>query len=218
MKLRSLALALSFVLLAYLPFGSAMADPPPSLDAPEWAQGPHSAMHMLLEKTVLALDILTVDVRVGKEVHRRFLELIGNNKRYTEKLGADLAAVALEADEALVQVRYLRKISFSQWLEGVNENLDRAEAAKLITPEVRRRVQERLPSIFAALKERGYERGDRLFYRPRPGAVRMVVVSEKGKVYVDHTDTGKESPLVVMASYFAPKGDFREPLLRSLFE
>ena len=191
MKFRSLALALAVVLSAYLPFGSAMADPPPSLDAPEWAQGPHSAMHMLLEKTLLALDVLAVDIRVSKQVHRRFVEVIGNNKRYTEKLGADLAAVVLEADEALVQVRYLRKISFSQWLEGVNENLDRAEAAKLITPEVRRRVQERLPLIFAALKERGYERGDRLFYRLRSGAVRMVVVSEKGTIYVDQIDSGK---------------------------
>ena len=175
-------------------------------------------MHMLLEKTLVGLDVLTVDVRVGKQVHRRFVEVIGNNKRYTEKLGADLAGVALEADEALVQVRYLRKVSFSQFLEGVNENLDRAEAAKLITPEVKRRVQERLPRIFAALKERGYESGDRLLYRLRPGSVRMVVVSEKGKVMVDQTDTGKDPPRVVMASYFAPNGDFREPLLRSLFD
>jgi hypothetical protein len=217
MKLRVLALVFAFA--TWLSIDPAGAEaPPPSLDGPEWARGPHSAMHMLLEKTLLGVDVLTVDVRVGKPVHRRFVEVIGNNKRYSEKLGADLAAVALEADEALVQVRYLRKVSFAQWLEGVTENLDRAEAAKLITPEMKRRVLGRLPLIFASLKERGYENGDRLLYRVRPSAVRMVVVSEKGTVYVDRTDAGKDPPRIVMASYFAPEGDFREPLLRSLFD
>ena len=216
--IRPLPLVLAFAFAACLCVGPAMADVPPSVDAPEWARGRFSAMHMLLEKTLMGLDVLTVDVRVSKQVRRRFVEIIGNNKRYTEKLGADLAAVALEADEALVQVRYLRKVSFSQWLEGVNENLDRAEAAKLITPDVKRRVQARLPVLFAALKERGYESGDRLLYRVRADSVRMVVVSEKGRIYVDTTDFDKDAPRVVMASYFAPNGDFREPLLRSLFD
>jgi hypothetical protein len=175
-------------------------------------------MHMLLEKTLLNVDVLTVDIRVGKNVHRRFIDIIGKNKRYTEKLGAELAAITLEADEALVQVRYLRNVSFRQWLEGVGENLDRAEAAKLITRDVKRRVKERLPVIFAALKERGYERGDRLLYRLRPNSVRMVVVSEKGTIYVDHIDAERDAPRVVIASYLAPRGDFREPLLRSLFD
>jgi hypothetical protein len=175
-------------------------------------------MHMLLEKTVVKLDVLTVDVRVGKDVHRRFVEVIGKNRQYSEKLGERLADVALGADDALVQVRYLRKITFSQWMEGVSENLDRAEAAKLITPEVRRRVQERLPVAFAAIKERGYETGDRLFYRVRSDSVRMVVVGAKGEIHVDTVDGGKDPSHVVMASYFAPHGDFREPLLRSLFD
>jgi hypothetical protein len=211
-------LALAFALAAYQTVGQALADAPPSLDSPEWARGRHSAMHMLLEKTLLDVDVLTVDVRVGKSVHRRFIDTIGSNKRYTEKLGAELAAVTLDADEALVQVRYLRNVSFNQWLDGVGENLDRAEAAKLITPDIKRRVKARLPVTFAAIKERGYERGDRLLYRLRPGSVRMVVVSEKGKLHVDHIDAERDAPRVVMASYFAPGGDFREPLLRSLFD
>ena len=198
--------------------GTVMADTPPSLDSPEWAKGRYSGMHMLLEKTVLKVDVLTVDVRVGKAVHRRFVEVIGKNKQYSEGLGERLAEVALGADDALVQVRYLRNITFAQWMEGVLENLERAEAAQLITPEVRRRVQTRLPVLFAALKERGYQTGDRLFYRVRGDSVRMVVVGEKGTIHLDKIDAGKEPPHVVMASYFAPKGDFREPLLRSLFE
>jgi len=209
-------LPLAFVFLAWL--SAASADAPPSPASQEWAQGPYSAMHMLLEKTIFNVDVLTVDVRVGRNVHRRLVDVIGTNQRYSEQLGERLAKVVLDTDDALVEVGYLRDISFKQWMEGVIENLDRAEAAQLITKEIRQRVQERVPVAFAAIKERGYERGDRLLYRVRADSVRMVVVSEKGKIYVDTTDVGKDAPRVVMASYFAPRSDFREPLLRSLFD
>ena len=156
-------------------------------------------MHMLLRKTLLKVHVLTVDVRVGKSVHRRFAELIGN-KPYSDELGKRLASVALDADDALVQVRYLRKVSFKQWLEGVSENFDHAEAAGLIRPELRRRIETRLPVMFAAITERGFERGDRLLYRVRSSSLRSVVVNEKGKILVDHADPGRESGRVVMAS------------------
>jgi hypothetical protein len=214
MKLLRLPLALVFV--AWLSVAS--ADAPPSLTSQEWAQGPYSAMHMLLEKTILDVDVLTVDVRFGRQVHRRLVDVIGTNKHYSEQLGERLAKVALDADDALVEVGYLRDISFKQWMEGVIENLEHAAAAKLITKEIRQRAQERVPVAFAAIKERGYERGDRLLYRVRADSVRMVVVSEKGKIYVDTIDMGKDAPRIVMASYFAPRSDFREPLLRSLFD
>jgi hypothetical protein len=215
MKLLSIRLA--FVIAAWLFVVAARSAAPPSLSSPEWAQGPYSAMHMLLEKTVFNVDVLIVDVRVGKRVQRRFVDVIGINKRYCETLGDALAKVVLDADDALVEVRYLRYISFHQWMEGVIENLDRAESAKLITKDVRQRAQARVPVAFTAIRERGYERSDRLLYRVRADSVRMVVVSEKGEIYVDTTDVDKDAPRVVMASYFAPKTDFREPLLRSLF-
>ena len=72
--------------------------------------------------------------------------------------------------------------------------------------------------IVGVLRERGFERGDRLLYRVRASSLRSVVVNEKGKILVDQTDPGRESGRVVMASYFAPNNDFREPLLRSLFD
>jgi hypothetical protein len=214
--MKLLRLPLAFVFSAWLSVAS--ADAPPSPTSQEWAQGAHSAMHMLLEKTVFNVDVLTVDVRVGRQVHRRLVDVIGPNKQYSEQLGERLAKVAIDADDALVEVGYLRDISFKQWMEGVIENLDRAEAAKLITKEIRQRAQERVPVAFAAIKERGYEHGDRLLYRVRADSVRMVVVSEKGKIYVDTTDIGTDAPRIVMASYFAPRSDFREPLLRSLFD
>ena len=216
--MKILTICLALVIVGSLSLVSARSDVPPSLSSPEWAQGPHSAMHMLLEKTMFNVDVLTVDVRVGPRVYRRFVDVIGTNQRYSAQLGDALAKVAVDADDALVEVRYLRDISFEQWMEGVSENLDRAESAKLVTKDIRQRVQARVPVAFASIRARGYKDGDRLLYRVRAGSVRMVVVCENGKICVDTIDVDKDAPRVVMASYFAPKSDFREPLLRSLFD
>jgi hypothetical protein len=105
---------------------------------------------MLLEKTVLNVDVLTVDVRVGRQVHRRLVDVIGTNQRYSEQLGERLASVVLDADDALIEVGYLRDISCKQPMEGVIENLDHAEAAKFITREIRQRAQERVPTALIA--------------------------------------------------------------------
>jgi hypothetical protein len=209
----SFAIALVLLLLA----GRASTEPLPSLDSKEWAEGRYSSMHMLLRKTFLEVNVLTVDVRVGKGVHRRFVEIIGS-KPYSDELGKRLAGVAVDADDALVQVRYLRNVSFKQWLEGVAENFDYAQAAGLIPPELRRRIEARLPVMFRAITARGFERGDRLLYRVSSSSLRSVVVTKKGKILVDQNDPGRESGRVVMASYFAPNNEFREPLLRSLFD
>ena len=207
------ALALVFDIFA----ARASAEQLPSLSSPEWAQGPHSAMHMLLEATIFKIDVLTVDVRVGKAVQRHFDEIIGT-RSYSRELADQLWQVALEAEEMLIQVQFARDVSFQQWLEGVHENLAQAQAAQLISPELRSRVEARILVDFASLRERGYQRGDRLFYRMRADGLRLVVVSAGGHVHLDLADPGKEPAQVVRASYFTPNGVFREPLLRSIFD
>lgn len=206
-------------LLASLAFGSLVSAgaPPPSLKSNELAQGPYSAMHMLLEKTFLNVDVLTVDVRFGKKIHPQLVK-IAKGKKYSEALGNQAAKVAIGADDALVQLRFVRDVSLSQWIDAVRENLQQARDAKLITPALQQKVSQGLPKWFAAINDRGYEKYDRLLYRVRPNSLRTVVVTAKGQVLVERTDKGKDPGRVVMASYFAPKSDFRELLLKSLFK
>jgi hypothetical protein len=45
-----------------------------------------------------------------------------------------------------------------------------------------------------------------------------VVVSTGGQVLIDLVDREQGPRRVVLPSYFAPKSDFREPLLRSLVD
>ena len=99
------SLGLHAWLLASLCVGSLMANRPlPSQKSKQLAQGPYSSMHMLLEKTILKIDVATVNVRFGKKAQRRFAEL-ARGKEYTDALGQQLASVATQAEQALVQMR-----------------------------------------------------------------------------------------------------------------
>lgn len=216
MKSRSLISAAC--LCAALFAGSAFAsEPPPSLSSPDLGQGPYSAMHMLLEKTFLKVDVLTVDVKFGKDTQARLAEL-ARGKQYSDGLAKQVADVAIRSEDAVVQLKFLRNVSLDQWMDAVRDNLKQARAAGLITAKVEERVNQALPNAFAAVRERGYKKGDRVLYRLRPDSLRTVVVTADGKVLLDQTERDKEARHVVLASYFAPESDFRELLLKSLFK
>jgi len=213
---RSLAVALGLtaVLLApALMAGGAL----PSLDAPELAQGPYSSMHMLLQKTVLKIDVATVDVRVDKPTQAHFAEL-ARGQQYSYPLDAQLASAAIAAPHAVVQMQFVRDVPLNRWIGVVRDNLELAREAGLITKDIEQKVSNAIPQWFAPLAERGYQKNDRLIYSITPDSLRTVVVSAGGQLLLDLSDHEAGARRVVMASYFAPKSDTREPLIRSLVE
>jgi hypothetical protein len=187
----------------------------PSLDSPELARGRYAAAHMLLEKTIFGIRVADIDVRFDRPAQSHFAEL-SHDKLYSEALEEQLAAVAIGAAHAVVQMKFLRDIPFHRWLGGVRDNLGQARAAGLITPQTERRVGEGIPNLFAAIRERGYQKGDRLVYAVTPESLRTVLVSAAGQVLVDTSDCDPGVGHVVLASFFAPQSDSREPLLRAL--
>jgi hypothetical protein len=198
--------------------GAAVADGPlPSLDAPELGQGPYSLLHMRLQKTILNINVADIDVRFDKATQAKMAEL-ARGKPYSEGLAHQLSLLTLDAKHAVFQMKFLRDIPLNRWIGVVKDSLDDARAAGLITADMQNRVMQGLPQWFGALKDRGYEKGDRLMYAVTPDAVRSVVASAGGQVFVDRIDKGHEGRRVVISSYFAPKSEFREPLLRSLVE
>lgn len=208
------ALGLAAVLLApALVAGGAL----PSLDAPELAQGPYSSMHMLLQKTVLKINVATIDVRVDRPTQSRFTEL-ARDKGYSYELDAQLAATAIGAAHAVVQMQFVRDIPLNRWVGVVRDNMELAREAGLITRDIERKVSDGIPQWFAPLADRGYQKGDRLIYAVSPDALRTVVVSASGQLLLDLTEREQGARKVVLASYFAPKSDTREPLIRSLVE
>jgi hypothetical protein len=211
-------LALAAGGVATLLAGPAPAGGPlPSLDAPDLAKGPYSSMHMLLQKTILNVNVATIDVRFDKPAQTRLAEL-ARGKTYSDGLGHQLALAAIASQRAVVQMQFKRDIPLNRWIGVVKDNLEQARKAGLITREVEQQVGQSLSQWFGALKDRGYEKGDRLIYSVMPDGVRSVVVSTGGQVLVDRMDAGAGAARVVLGSYFATGSEFREPLLRSLFE
>jgi hypothetical protein len=174
-------------------------------------------MHMLLQKTILSINVATIEVRVDKPTQTR-LTGIASGQQYSDALAQQLANVAIGAERAVVQMHFKRDIGLNRWIGVVRENLEQARKAGLISADLERQVGQGLPQWFAALKERGYEKNDRLVYAVVPDSLRTVVVSAGGQVLVDRTDREPGARRVVMASYFAYGSEFREPLLRSLFQ
>ncbi|HXJ22203.1 MAG TPA: hypothetical protein VMT03_18420 [Polyangia bacterium] len=207
---------LAVALVSCLAASAARADgPPPSLNAPDLGQGPYSLMHMRLQKTLLKINVADIDVRVDKPTQAKLAQTAAG-QAYSEALDYQLAPIAIAAPHAVVQMQFVRDVPLNRWIGVVRDNLEQAREAGLITRDVERRVGDALPNWFAPLKDRGYLKGDRVLYSVSPQALRTVVVSEGGQVLLDMTEHEEGARRVVLASYFAPKSDTREPLLRSL--
>jgi hypothetical protein len=210
--------AASAWLLVTVIAGAPLAGAPlPALEGGDLGQGPYAAMHMLLQKTVLNIKVATIDVRFDKGTQARFAQL-ATGKGYAPDLGHQLALAAIDAKHAVVVMQFQRDIPLNRWIGVVKDNLEQARKASLITREVEQRVGNSLADWFGALKDRGYEKDDRLIYAVMPDSVRSVVVSKGGQVFVDRVDQGHEGRRVVLGSYFATGSEFREPLLKSMFE
>ena len=195
---------------------AARADgPPPSLNAPELGQGPYSLMHMRLQKTLLKINVADIDVRVDKPTQAKLAQTAAGQS-YSEALDYRLAPIAISAPRAVVQMQFVRDVPLNRWIGVVRDNLEQARDAGLITRDIEHRVSDALPNWFAPLKDRGYLKGDRVLYSVTPDALRTVVVSAGGQVLLDMTEHEEGARRVVLSSYFAPKSDTREPLLRSL--
>lgn len=195
--------------------GVCLAASLPSLNDSELGRGAFSRMHMLVEKTVLAIDVAKLEVRVDPQTAQAFRKIAKGKKR-TPALERELAQAMFRAKYAVFELKLLRGISLEQYITGVRESLADARAAGLIDEAMRKRVSRGLPTWFKSLKERGLEKGDRVVYKITPSELRTVVITKSGGVPVDRTDAGKDKRMILLGSYFAPKTEYRELLFASL--
>jgi hypothetical protein len=187
----------------------------PSLTDAELGQGLFSKMHMLIEKTLLAVDVATLEVRVDPKTEVAF-ESIAKGKPYTQALESELARTMFGAKFAVFELTFLRGISLSQYVDGVRESLNDAHEAGLIDDALRKRVSAGLPRWFEAVQKRGFHEGDRVVYAITPTQLRTTVITQGGQVSVDRTDIGADKRMILLGSYFAPGTSYRKALLSSL--
>jgi hypothetical protein len=210
-SLRTWAFGSALILLCT----TSIAGSTPSLEDADFGKGKFARMHMLLEKTILLVDVATIDVRVAPSTEAA-LEKAARGRAYNSALEEDLAKIMFGAPSAMVQIKFVREITLEQFVGGVRESLDEAHHAGKIDAALRQRVSAGLPEWFKAMKESGFRDGDRVIYKIGPNHLRTVVVRKNGQVMVDRTIDGADKRMILLGSYFAAKTSYREPLLRSL--
>lgn len=209
----------SLTLAGYLFAASALGqsvDLPSTLDLGQLGKVRHSRMQMKLEKTIFKVDVLTVDVWLGDEGAGRLGEFVEGGS-YSNERADSVSAVALQSRDAFVRIEFLREISLSQFLDGIDENMRRLPEEGILERSDYERIRAGLPVWFDFLRERGIWEGDEVFYRIRGDTLRTVYRSADGSILLDQTDVGAANRLSLLGSYFVRGSDFRKGLVKSLF-
>lgn len=192
------------------------AEPEPTLSL--LPGGPFSTMHMLLEKTVFSVDVLTLDVRIDRAVASGLADALAGIERDDRAYAAAVAEAALGADELIGRIEFQRGISLRQFLDAVNTDMRKTVDVGWLHPSRYREVRDGLPIWFSFLAQRGIREGDRLSYHVRGDTLRTVFASADGEILLDQTDVGRHHVMAVVGTWFAPRSSFREKLIRSLFD
>jgi len=208
----SLAGALSVLLV------SLMAAQGPLIDLDSLATGPFARMSTLYEKRFLffSIDVLSLEIRFGSEVAEKVKSLVQSGDE-PSKVADSIADTAIHAQDAFVQIRFVRDISLNRFLQEARENTKLVREAGLIDNPFYEHISENLPIWYASLADRGIREGDELFYRIRGESLRTVYRGVDGRIFVDQEDQGKVASLAVLGGYFVAKSKFRKGLLQSLF-
>lgn len=200
-----------------LPGQSLAADTTIAADTVGAGAGTFGRMHMLLERTILKVDVLTLDVRVGPTTAARIKRLVTKSSG-SGGLSESVAAAALEATDVLTRLEFHRDVGLDRFLGGIRDNLRRATRAGIVTPDQFRSISADLPQWYSFLADRDIRSGDRMYQRVRSDTLRTVYVGAEGDLLLDQVDVGPERRLAVLGGYFAPGSDFREGLVASVLD
>jgi hypothetical protein len=175
---------------------------------------PGSHLHMLLEKTLFKVDVLTLDLCVDADAGARISALLARAR--SRALDDSIARAVLAAHEAIGRIRFLRDIDYGTFLDGVIEEQHKAVEAGWLADSTHRAVRAALPDWYSFLENRNIEVGDQLIYRFRADTVKTQYLTPAGEVTMERQQTGEERRASVLTTWLAPGSSFRGGLLQSL--
>lgn len=184
-------------------------------DSAPLATDRYGHLQMKLEKTWFKVDVVRVDVWFDTTTRDRFRAL-AEGQRYSDPLAERIAQAALQAQDVQIQIEFLRDASHGEFLDAARDNLARARDAGYISKATFATSWRGVQTDFAPLRRRGFEDGDRLIYRTRGGAL-QTIVNAGDRVLLDVTSPDPNARRALLASYFAPRSDFRKGLIKDLF-
>jgi hypothetical protein len=178
--------------------------------APE-LNGAH--MRTTLEKTFLKIDVLSLDLCLDSAAAVRIRALM---TQPDEEAADSIARAAIEANEALGRIRFLRDIGYGQFLDGIAEEQRNAVKTGLLDDSTHVAVRASLPEWFSFLENRDIKEGDEIVYHIRGDTIRTTYLDARGIVLMDRRDNGPSRRRSVLVTWLAPGSGFRDGLLESL--
>jgi hypothetical protein len=170
---------------------------------------------MKYEKTFLGIDVANVDVTFDAATREQFAALAANQP-YSDQLAERMARTALGAQNVSVVVQFLRNASLKDFLDAAHKNLERARNAGYLSQSAFTTAWGNVQRDFRVLAGRGLKKGDRVIYRATPSSLRTTVMAGD-RVLLDVTSPGEDPRRAMLASYFAPRTDFRAGLIKNVF-
>ncbi len=175
-----------------------------------------TVMEMLLEKTLFKVDILRLEVRLtGRDAERIAVFVTEGESQASQD---SIAAVAIDAQHALIDTEFIRSLSLDQFVGGARDDLDAVQKAGIVSQETYQRLAEGLPNWFGFLSERRILTGDSLQYRIDGDTIRTRYSSADGTTLMQRTDVDPETRRGILGTYFVQGSQFRKKLIRSLFK
>lgn len=188
-----------------------------SADTAELATGPYSSMQTLLERTIFQVNVVDLMLRYDTATAARIRRAV-EGREYSGALADTVAAAVLGARAINAHLDFRRDIGLDRFLESVRSNMAAARDAGMLADSAFRRFEGQLRGWYSALEGRGVKDGDITRYRIRGDSLRVVYRSAAGDTLISRTDVGEQHRRAVIGGYLAPGVDFREGLVRSLFE
>jgi hypothetical protein len=170
-------------------------------------------LHAVLEKTFLDVDVLALDVCLDAEALHRIDQITA--ARRTKALEDSVTRTVLDAAAVFGTIRFLRNVSYSQFIGGIIEEQQHAVKAGLLADSTYRNVSAALPQWFSFLENRGIRKNERVIYDIRGDTIRSMYIDLAGERLLDRSDVGYWRRTSVLATWLAPGSGFRGDLMRS---
>lgn len=182
--------------------------------APAAGQTGRVVMHTVLEKTLLSVDVLSLDVCVDSAASARIRELLAMADG--DGVEDSIAAMAVAANDVIGRIEFLRNVSFEQFIDGIVEEQRKAVSAGWLDDSTHTAVRASLPQWFGFLEERNVKDGDVIVYHITGDTIHTTFTAVDGTVMLDRFDAGPSRRRSIVVTWFAPGSGFRKGLLRSL--
>jgi hypothetical protein len=173
-------------------------------------------MRMCLERTLLNVNVISVRVRFGVGAQRQ-IRALASGREYSDRLAARIARAAVHADEAQAVLHFQREVELEQFLTSLHKGAREATEVGWINSTTATRLRGYLSDWFGPLRGRNFQKDERLVFGGVGSRLTMRLLDRSGKLLIHRRVEFRNATTAMLAFFYVPGSDLREPLIRSLF-